>query len=147
MSAPYTDLCAKYGVNEKGELFIEYKLYFPTLRTIPNNTHATYCFSVSDSERPRIICDGNTVTEYPKEFIFDGTLTVKSETDYGFTTERVIFPASDRKEAIELITVCAQADIELSLSRESGYVHSYGRGTKGVYVSRICNDCCYGYDV
>ncbi|MBR5859636.1 MAG: hypothetical protein IKZ05_06900 [Clostridia bacterium] len=144
MSAPYTDLCAKYGVNEKGELFIKYKLYFPTLRTIPNNTHATYCFSVSDSERPRIICDGNTVTEYPKEFIFDGTLTIKSETDYGFTTERVIFPASDRKEAIELITVRAQADIELSLSQESGYVHSYGRGTKGVYVSRICNDCCDG---
>ena len=144
MSAPYIDLWAKYGINADGTLFLEYKLYFPTLRTIPNNTHATYCFAISDSERPRIICDGETVSEYPREFIFDGALTVKCDTEYGFKTERTIFPASNGKEAIELVTVCAERELELSLSHKSGYVHSYGRGTKGVYVSRICNDCCAG---
>ncbi len=144
MSGPFADLWAKYGVNEKGLLSLDYKLYFPTLRTIPNNTHATYCFAVSDSERPRIICDGKAVNEYPKEFIFDGVLTIKCDTDFGFSTERSIFPASESKDCIEMITIFAERDIELELSHKSGHIHSYGRGTKGVYVSRICNDCCDG---
>ncbi len=144
MSALYTDLWAKYGVDENGLLSLDYKLYFPALRTIPNNTHATYCFNITNAERPRIVCDGKTVNEYPKEFIFDGVLTIKCETDFGFTTERSLFPASESKDAIELITVCAERDIELELTHKSGYIHSYGRGTKGVYVSRMCNDCCDG---
>jgi len=144
MSGLYADLWAKYGAKENGELSIDYKLYFPTLRTIPNNTHATYCFGLTDSERPRLVCGGKAVAEYPTEFRFDGVLRVKCKTDFGFTTERAIFPASEEKCCIELITVHAERDIELELSHESGFIHSYGRGTKGVYISRICNDCCDG---
>lgn len=144
MSGLFADLWAKYGINADGTLFLEYKCYFPALRTIPNNTHATYCFAISDSERPYIVVDGERVTERPREFIFDGTLKIICETDFGFTTERCIFPASESKDCIELITVNAQQDCELTLSHPSGFIHSRGRGTKGVYVSRICNDCCDG---
>lgn len=144
MSALYTDFWIKYGIGEDKSLLLDYKCYFPTLRTIPNNTHATYCFDIPNSERPRILKDGKAVIEHPSEFVFDGVLTVKCETDCGFSTERKLFPASDSLCCIELITVKAYDDIELELSHRSGHVHSYGRGTKGVYVSRFLNDSCDG---
>ena len=144
MSGLYTDFWIKYGVDVEGRLSLDYKCYFPALRTIPNNTHATYHFDVSNAERPRITVDGLAVDEYPKEFSFDGVLTVKSTTDKGFSTERRLFPSIDSSNCIELITVRAEREVELELSVESGHIHSFGRGTKGVYVSRICNDTCDG---
>ena len=144
MSGLYADFWVRYGVETDGRLALEYKCYFPTLRTIPNNTHATYCFNIAKEERPYLIKDGKRVNEYPKEFRFDGVLKIICDTDGGFTTERQIFPGSESKDCIELITVKAEADVELELSHPSGYIHSYGRGTKGVYVSRICNDGCDG---
>lgn len=144
MSGLFSDFWVRYGVDGDGRLSLEYKCYFPVLRTVPNNTHATYCFNIAPNERPFILKDGKKVCEYPKEFRFDGTLRIVCETDGGFTTERSIFPASESKDCIELVTVHASEDAELELSLPGGYVHSYGRGTKGVYVSRICNDACDG---
>ena len=144
MSALYTDFWIKYGIGEDMALSLDFKCYFPTLRTIPNNTHATYCFNIPNTERPHITKDGQAVIERPTEFIFDGVLTVKCKTDCGFDTDRKLFPASDSLCCIELITIKAYDDIELELSHKSGHVHSYGRGTKGVYVSRFLNDSCDG---
>ncbi|MBQ9847516.1 MAG: hypothetical protein IJO64_00455 [Clostridia bacterium] len=144
MSGLFADQIVYYGVAENGELTLSQKCYFPTLRTIPNNTHATFCFNINNSERPKILKNGTTVKEYPVEFRFNGVLKVVCNTDSGFTTERCLFPASNSKCTVELITVRATEELELSLSLPSGHVHSYGRGTKGVYVSRICNDTCDG---
>lgn len=144
MSGLFADFWIKYGINGDGTLALDYKCYFPTLRTIPNNTHATFCFNIAQNERPYILKDGRAVAEYPKEFRFDGTLKIICATDEGFETERCLFPASDSKCCIELVTVRASETAELELSSKSGYVHSYGRGTKGVYISRICNDACDG---
>ena len=144
MSSLFVDHIAYYGVKEDGTLSLSHRLYFPTLRTIPNNTHATFCFNIDDADRPRIIKDGETVREFPREFRFNGVLTVVCDTDSGFVTERSVFPASDSRCSVELITVRAQEELELSLSVPSGHIHSYGRGTKGVYISRICNDTCDG---
>lgn len=144
MSASLVDHIAYYGVKNDGTLALSHRIYFPTLRTIPNNTHATFCFNIDDADRPRIIKDGAVVCEFPREFRFDGVLTVVCDTDSGFVTERSIFPASDSKCSVELITVRAKEELELYLSVPSGHIHSYGRGTKGVYVSRICNDTCDG---
>lgn len=144
MSALFADHIVYYGVLPSGELKLAHKCYFPTLRTIPNDTHATFCFSIDDEARPRIIKDGAVVKEYPKQIRFDGVLRITCDTDSGFVTERCVFPASNSRCCIELITVRALEELEITLSLESGYVHSYGRGTKGVYVSRICNDACDG---
>lgn len=137
MSGLYADYIVKYGVNADGSLHISQKCYFPTLRTIPNNTHATFCFSLSADEHPVLLADGAPVVEYPTEFSFDGTLSVKCNTNKGFSTVRRFFPASDSKCCIEYVTVCSDKKIELDFSKPETTVHSYGRGTKGVYVCRI----------
>jgi len=137
MSGFYADQIVYYGVKPDGSLSISQKCYFPTLRTIPNNTHATFCFSIEESQHPYLLKNGTAVTEYPTEFSFNGILSVKSNTDKGFNTLRQFFPASNSKCCIELVTVNATESVELSFSIPKTTVHSYGRGTKGVYVCRI----------
>lgn len=137
MSGLYADYIVYYGVKEDGKLYLSQKCYFPTLRTIPNNTHATFCFSLEESERPVFMRDGEVVHEYPVFFALDGTLKVNTVTDKGFTVSRCFFPATDSKCCYERVTVTAEKEVEISLSLPQKYIHSYGRGTKGVYVCEI----------
>ncbi len=137
MSGLYADQIVYYGVKDGGRLCLSQKCYFPTLRTIPNNTHATFYFEVSDTDRPVFIASGKTVTEYPARFEFDGILHIYCKTDMGFDTHRQLFPASDSKYCMERITVTACDDINISLSLPEEHIHSRGRGTKGVYICRI----------
>jgi len=137
MSGLYCDCIVYYGTKEDGSLFLSQKQYFPMLRTIPNNTHATYCFSLEQKDRIQLLRNSNAVSEYPQGFLFDGTLTTECITDCGFRTSHRLFPAVDSRFSVELIGIFAEQPVELTLSLPRVSVHSYGRGTKGVYVSKI----------
>lgn len=140
MSGLYSDFIVSYGVKEDGSLYLSRSCYFPTLRTIPNNTHATFCMHVKSevqSDCPWLLHDGIPVIEYPYCFVFDGTLHIYSQTEFGFDVHRCLFPATDSKACIELVTLRPTKDVTLTLSKNANYVHAYGRGTKGVYVARV----------
>ena len=137
MSGLYADQIVYYGVKEDGALSLTQKCYFPTLRTIPNNTHATFCFDISETDRPRFVIGKETVKEYPTRFVFDGILHIYCKTDMGFDTLRQLFPAANSKYCMERITVTARDDINISLNLPEEHTHSFGRGTKGVYICRI----------
>lgn len=137
MSGLFADYIVGYGVKDDGSLHIYQHCYFPTLRTIPNNTHATYSVKFDREKLPNLICKGEAVKEYPKKFTLDGTLKVECVTDFGFTIERVFFPSADSCFCFEIVTVKAQKDVELTLSQPRDTVYSYGRGTKGVYVAKV----------
>ena len=47
ISGFYADEIISYGVKEDGSLHLAQSFYFPTLRTIPNDTHATYHFDLN----------------------------------------------------------------------------------------------------
>ena len=50
MSGLYVDDIVYYGTREDGTLALGAHRFSPMLRTIPNNTHATFCFTVKDSD-------------------------------------------------------------------------------------------------
>ena len=140
MSGLYSDYIVSYGVKEDGSLHIAKSCYFPTLRTIPNNTHATFSVQVNcekESDCPWLLYNGAPVTEYPKRFVLDGTLKVYSDTEIGLSVQRCFYPAFDSRNCMELVTLKADKDMKLTLSKPSSYVYAYGRGTKGVYIARI----------
>lgn len=137
MSGLYCDSILGYGVKEDGTLSLTRQMYFPMLRTIPNDTHASFCFALPEEDGVRILADGAAVTEKPIRFTLDGTLTVDTETDGGITVRRQMFPSADRRFSVESVTVRAEREVRLSLSAPAETVHSYGRGTKGVYVCKI----------
>ena len=139
MSGLYSDYIVAYGVKEDGSLFLEKSCYFPTLRTIPNNTHATYHIRVQENDCPQLVCKGETVNEYPAEFVFDGTLCITSDTDYGFTVHRCLYPSTDSRCCLERVTLYATKDVKLQVAAPHYAVLTYGRGTKGVYVSSVQN--------
>lgn len=137
MSGFYVDDIVYYGTREDGTLALGAHRFSPMLRTIPNNTHATFCFTVKNDERIRILKAGEPVSEYPTEFTIDGTLGISCDTDAGFTTHRTLFPATDKRFALELLTLRAKEAVTLSLSLPREHVYAYGRGTKGVYISKL----------
>ena len=137
MSGLYADFIVKYGVNEDGSLFLSRHCFFPTLRTIPNDTHATYNVLFEEGVIPCLLRDGGPVIEKPRKFTFDGILTVECETDCGFSTKRCLFPSADLMFCMEIVTVTATEKVSLSVSQPCDTVCSYGRGTKGVYVARV----------
>ena len=137
MSGAYCDCIIDYGVAEGGQLQLEYSCYFPTLRTIPNDTHATLEVRAGKAQMPALLVDGQPLAEYPVRFVLDGTLTVQSRTDLGVTVRRQIFPASGSRCCLETVTLEAERAVELTLSQPATKVLGYTLGTKGVYVSRV----------
>ena len=113
MSGLYADYIVYYGVKEDGTLCLSQRCYFPTLRTIPNNTHGTFCFALEESERPVFIHDGEVIKEYPVSFVLDGTLKVNTKTEKGICISRCFFPATDSKCCYERVTVTAEKETEI----------------------------------
>lgn len=58
MSGDQLSVVVRYGVNEKGDLFLERSLNFPMLRTIPNNTHASLKYVFKTDPMKSITFDG-----------------------------------------------------------------------------------------
>lgn len=136
MSGLYTDFIVKYGVREDGSLFLSRHCFFPTLRTIPNNTHATYDVLFEEDGLPFLLSCGEKIVENPRKFTFDGILSVECEGD-GLTTKHQLFPSADLSFCLEIVTVRAEKDITLDVSQPCNKIYSYGRGTKGVYVAKV----------
>lgn len=137
MSGAFCDCIADYGVDASGALELSLSCYFPTLRTIPNDTHATLevkagCLS--------FLQGGEPVTEFPRRFTLDGTLICESETSCGVTVRRQILPAKEKRCCVQTIRLTAEKEVELTLSQPGTLVLRYTYGTKGIYVARSCHD-------
>ena len=137
MSGLYCDCIIEYGVDHRGELMIGRSCYFPTLRTIPNDTHATLELRVSEAQVPALMRNGQPIREYPLRFCLDGTLTVQSRTDADVQIKRQFFPASESRCGLELVTLTAEKATQLHISQPSDQILGYTLGTKGTYVSRL----------
>lgn len=137
MSGPYCDCIIGYGTAEDGQLWLDRSAYFPTLRTIPNDTHATLEVRPDPQKLPVLLCGGETVREYPIKFCLDGTLIAESRTDAGIRIRRQFYPSSQACCALERITVEAEQAVELALSQPQTVTLCSTLGTKGVYTARV----------
>ena len=140
MSGLYCDAIIDYGVDPSGNLLLGCSCYFPTLRTIPNDTHATLAVKV-DQEALLTVCrDDQPLVERPVSFRLDGTLTVVSKAGAALTVTRQFFPGSDSKCCIQQLTIHADAPVTLTVPQPSCKVLGHTLGTKGVYVSRVMHN-------
>lgn len=136
MSGFYCSQIVYYGVKDDGTLSLSQNLFFPTLRTVPNNTNATFTFAAGQDSNIQFFHDDKKICEYPEKFTVDGILTVESRAK-GLKILRRFFPSTDRRFAVQTITLIAEKDVELELPLPSPHTVSYGRGTKGVYICRV----------
>lgn len=141
MGGLYCDYIVEYGVDEEGFLSLSYKCYFPMLRKIPNDTHATHCFEIGNNQRFCLNMGNNAIVEYVKSFEFDGILTVNTYTKEGISIKRKLFPSVDKPLAVEILEISSDCDAVFSVKIPTEYIVSYSRGTKGVYLNKILHNC------
>lgn len=58
MSGQKVSLIVRYGVKKDGSLILLRRLVWPMLRTIPNNTHASFMVDADSSRLPELTADG-----------------------------------------------------------------------------------------
>lgn len=137
MSGLLCDTIVDYGVDSQGRLQLHWCCYIPTLRTIPNDTHATLEVTAPQDRIPVHTVNGSMVVEYPIWFRLDGTLTVQSRTESGLLITRQFFPAHKEKGAVALVTLESEQDIVVTIPQPNEQVLGCCLGTKGEYVSRL----------
>ena len=135
MSGLLTSFIIGYGVGDDGVLGIGRHCVWPTLRTIPNNTHGSYQLDLNEG-MPCLLADGEPVVEYAEEFFINGLLTITSQTTNGLMVKRTFFPSVDKRNCYERVEICNGGDRSVSLlwtGKTEERIASQ-RGTKGVYL-------------
>lgn len=134
MSAFGADFFVGYGVDEAGKMILDRYIVFPRLRTIPNNTHASFQCALAAERIPRLQADGQIPEERAVSFAFDGVLTCESESG-GLRIVRQFYPAAEARAAFEKVTLenSKSEPVSVSLDKPEIVPVHRGRGTKGVY--------------
>lgn len=134
MSGLLTSYILTYGVDEEGRLILRRHCVWPTLRTIPNDTHASFQLDITDN-LPMLQVDGEPETEFAETFFIHGTLSVASRTASGLHITRTFFPSAGRRHCYERVEIqnggTSPHFLEWSGEQENRIASR--RGTKGVY--------------
>ena len=124
-----------YGADENGVLNISRRAFFPTLRTIPNDTYASLMHEFGKESKISFLIDGQPVTEYATQFRIGGILTaVSMDAEGRVEIEHTVFPSVDKYVLCESVTVKNLTDLPLDVSAVFPDKTEYDRGTKGIYV-------------
>ena len=110
MAGKHIATVLRYGVNNDGSFGIDKSLVFPMLRTIPNNTHASFQRRVTHDIVRDMMIGRNPMKETVKQVrIADGCLEVESALNGSrmgqLELTRRYFPSTDGRAFIELYTV------------------------------------------
>jgi len=128
----------KYGINEKKELVLNKNVFYPELRTIPNDTHATLEIEYTTKSMLHFTIDNKATAEYPCDFSIDGILkSYTNDEDKKVRITRSMFPSINERAYIEHVTVMNISDKNVDVASDNYCEVDYSRGTKGVYVMEI----------
>ncbi len=105
----------RYGMTEVG-FVLEHHPVFPTLRTRPNNTHASYQMAIPADCLPKLLAGGAPIAETLLRAELDGTLTLFTAANGGaLRLNHQCFPSSDKRLCFERVTVENTSDTPVTL--------------------------------
>jgi hypothetical protein len=138
MSGRKVSLILTYGVEASGALIFRKQLVFPTLRTIPNNTHGSLTHTFESDGEPSFMIDGQAAPEAVQSFYHHGVTVVQSELAGGAVTlTRTIFPSTAQRAVVEQFVFKNQGDknVKVSVEKKASEVRTPAdKGVQGVYV-------------
>ncbi|SPE31683.1 conserved exported hypothetical protein [Candidatus Sulfopaludibacter sp. SbA3] len=144
MSGRKVSLILTYGVRENGSPVLTRQLVFPTLRTIPNDTHASLSYTFADDVAPRLFLAGRPIAaEVVSAVHIRGLVTIDSTParGNGVTLRRTIFPSTTSPLALEKYTFTnggtREAAVEVESTQKTVRTGA-ARGVTGEYV--ICSE-------
>ncbi len=141
MSSFGVSFTVKYGCDAYGKPVFGRTCAFPSLRTIPNNTHGTLKAVYEGDDAPMPMENGNICNEKALSFSYDGILTAVTKTK-SLRITRSFYPAYEKKAGIERITVenISDAAVEFSLSLGNDKKLGEVKGCKGIYHIRVLHN-------
>jgi len=120
-----------YGV-ENGRLKQMAQLVFPMLRTIPNDTHASFIYKIDSDSIRKIMVDGKDLEEFPTGFHQKGILSYSTKTNHGLELKHQLFPSVDNHVFIEIIELKNTSSKAVKLDIPKTYKSDTTIASKGV---------------
>ena len=106
MSGLKVSTVLRYGVKEDGSFSLNRSIVWPSLRTVPNDTHASLTRRFAFDPLRQVGLNGLSLTEEKvREVVLDGTLRVHSLVGNGrdsLELTRVVFPSADKASVCEI---------------------------------------------
>lgn len=150
MSGLKTSVILTYGVRQDGEAMVQPLVVFPSLRTIPNDTHASLSYDFSGDASPRIFLNGRPArNETVKRINLRGL--VRMEETFGKPPDlglvRTIFPSIDHPLVLEryVFTNRSASAVTVEVEDTTKLVRTNpARGVSGEYVlsARVVDPGC-----
>ena len=140
MSGRKVSLILTYGVRANGTPSLTRQLVFPTLRTVPNDTHASLSYTFGEDSAPRLFISGRAVpTETVSAVHIRGLVTIDSAPGVatGVTLRRTIFPSTTNPQVLEKYTFTNRGtgDVDVEVESMQKIVRTNAaRGVTGEYV-------------
>jgi hypothetical protein len=140
MSGRKVSVILTYGVDEDGTVALTRQVVFPSLRTIPNDTHASLTYKFAADATPRFFIDGRPVSSETATLVhIRGLVAIESVLGKRKEIElrRVIFPSTTRPLVLERYTFTNRSAQAVSVEAEDTLKTvrtSASRGVAGEYV-------------
>ncbi len=134
MSGRKVSLILTYGVHENGAPILTRQVVFPTLRTVPNDTHASLSYTFADDE-PRIFIGGRPMSaEVVSAVHIRGLVTIDSAPGRGggVTLRRTIFPSTTSPLVLERYTFTNRGARETTVEVEDTQKIARTNAARGV---------------
>jgi hypothetical protein len=133
MSGRQISAIVTYGIDSNKVLILKKQLVFPMLRTIPNNTHASFSRKFDSQSQPKISVNGTVLKETPVSFHHKGILTISSSTNTPLTVTRTIFPSSDKAAYFEVYQLKNSSASPVSVEIVNDVPDFHTKPEEGVY--------------
>lgn len=108
MSGLGASFIVTYGTDKEGTAVFSRYVVFPTLRTVPNDTHASYQCEIRPEFLPLLKIDG-LCDEQAVSFMIDGNLHAETKRK-NVSVTRVFFPSTSKRVCIEEITLLNEGE-------------------------------------
>lgn len=138
MSGRQVSLILTYGVRKDGTPFTGHQVVFPSLRTVPNDTHASLSYTFAIDTGPRLFVNGKLARETAVRLHHLGLLTMESTVGRmkEVRVTRTIFPSTRRPAAFDLYTLKNESakSVQVEMERTAQTVTTEAeRGVEGAY--------------
>lgn len=149
MAGQKTACVLRYGISDDHSFKIEKSLVWPTLRTVPNDTHASLMRKINADVASGVMLNERPVKESVERIRFDGILHVESRIDDGVYLTREYLPSVKEKAFVELYSIVNKGNGKVNIEIPDLHIAlttPAERGVAGEYEisgkTAGCGYCC-----
>lgn len=144
MSGKQVSAIVAYGTGSRQELVLDKKLYFPMLRTIPNETRGSLNWNIPRNTLQPLVINGSPAMEKVVSFNINGLLTIQSALAKDVILDRRVFPSTTKAALVEQCSVTNNGKTSIKIQVPATLINDTTDAQKGVYGSYILNATTYG---